>query len=147
MFKYPNGSYAVVSQTLAAFEHHQTVKVSGTKGALWAGWSGALDRTLEPTFFLKVFDGETLEEVKLEKQSGEVFELRAEIAECVRMARGEETRVARAWMDCGPPGCVSSPKNPSASGGLACFRSPQVLTTSKSESDCSDIISLPTLRP
>jgi len=95
MFKYPNGSYAVVSQTLAAFEHHQTVKVSGTKGALWAGWSGALDRTLEPTFFLKVFDGEKLEEVKLEKQSGEVFELRAEIAECVRMARGEETRVAK----------------------------------------------------
>ncbi len=35
MFRYANGSYAVVSQTLAAFEHHQTVKVSGTKGALW----------------------------------------------------------------------------------------------------------------
>jgi myo-inositol 2-dehydrogenase/D-chiro-inositol 1-dehydrogenase len=37
MFKCANGSYAVVSQTLAAFEHHQTVKVSGTKGAIWAG--------------------------------------------------------------------------------------------------------------
>jgi myo-inositol 2-dehydrogenase / D-chiro-inositol 1-dehydrogenase len=94
MFKYPNGSYAVVSQTLAAFEHHQTVKVSGTKGALWAGWSGSLDRTLEPTCFLRVFDGDKLEEVKLEKQSGEVFELREEIAQCVRMARGEATRVA-----------------------------------------------------
>src|ERR1041385_5557858 len=45
MLKWANGSYAVVSQTLAAFEHHQTVKVSGTKGAIWAGWSGALDRT------------------------------------------------------------------------------------------------------
>ncbi len=87
MFKCANGSYAVVSQTLAAFEHHQTVKVSGTKGALWAGWSGALDRTLEPTAFLKVFDGEKLEEVKLEKQSGEVFELRSEIARCVEMVR------------------------------------------------------------
>ena len=31
MFSYPNGAYAVVSQTLAAFEHHQTVKVTGTK--------------------------------------------------------------------------------------------------------------------
>lgn len=87
MFKYPNGSYAVVSQTLAAFEHHQTVKVSGTKGALWAGWSGALDRTLEPTSFLKVFDGENLQEVKLERKSGEVFELREEIAQCIQMVR------------------------------------------------------------
>ena len=89
MFKYPNGAYAVVSQTLAAFEHHQTVKVAGTKGAIWAGWSGALDRTLEPMCFLKVFDGEKLEEVKLAKQSGEVFELREEIARCVQMVRGE----------------------------------------------------------
>ena len=87
MFKYANGSYAVVSQTLAAFEHHQTVKISGTKGALWAAWSGALDRTLEPEYFLKVFDGERLETVKLEKHSGEVFELREEIAQCIEMVR------------------------------------------------------------
>lgn len=88
MFSYANGAYAVVSQTLAAFEHHQTVKVTGTKGAIWAGWSGALDRTLEPTFFLKVFDGDKLEDVKLTKHSGEVFELRAQIARCVEMVRG-----------------------------------------------------------
>ncbi len=94
MFKYPNGSYAVVSQTLAAFEHHQTVKVSGTKGALWAGWSGALDRTLEPSYFLKVFDGENLEEVKIEKHSGEVFELREEIAQCVAMVRTGKPPIA-----------------------------------------------------
>jgi myo-inositol 2-dehydrogenase / D-chiro-inositol 1-dehydrogenase len=87
MFKYPNGSYAVVSQTLAAFEHHQTVKVSGTTGALWAGWSGALDRTLEPTSFLRVFDGETVHEIELERKSGEVFELREEIAQCIHMVR------------------------------------------------------------
>ena len=56
---FPRGGYAVVSQTLAAFEHHQTVKVTGTKGALWASWSGAMDRTLHPTFSLRAFDGET----------------------------------------------------------------------------------------
>ncbi|HEY1111050.1 MAG TPA: Gfo/Idh/MocA family oxidoreductase, partial [Opitutaceae bacterium] len=90
MFKYANGAYAVVSQTLAAFEHHQTVKVTGTKGAIWAGWSGAMDRTLEPTCFLKVFDGEKLEDVDLAKHSsGEVFELRTEIARAVQMVRGE----------------------------------------------------------
>jgi myo-inositol 2-dehydrogenase/D-chiro-inositol 1-dehydrogenase len=83
-----------VSQTLAAFEHHQTVKVSGTKGALWAGWSGALDRTLEPTAFLKVFDGEKLDNVMLTKQSGEVFELREEIAQCIEMVRTGKKPVA-----------------------------------------------------
>lgn len=88
-FRYPNGAYAVVSQTLAAFEHHQTVKVAGTRGAIWAGWSGALDRTLEPTFFLRAFDGEKLEDVKIARHSGEVFELREEIGRCVQMVRGE----------------------------------------------------------
>jgi myo-inositol 2-dehydrogenase / D-chiro-inositol 1-dehydrogenase len=94
MFRCANGAYAVVSQTLAAFEHHQTVKVSGTKGALWAGWSGALDRTLEPTCFLKVFDGEKLVDHELKKQSGEVFELREEIARCVQMVRGQAAPAA-----------------------------------------------------
>ncbi len=89
MFRYGNGAYAVVSQTLAAFEHHQTVKVAGSKGAVWAGWSGALDRTLEPSFFLKIFDGEKLENFPFDKKSGEVFELREQIARCVQMVRGE----------------------------------------------------------
>ena len=70
------------------------MKVTGTRGAIWAGWSGALDRTLEPTAFLKVFDGETLEDVTLTQQSGELFELRAEIARCVQMARGEAVPAA-----------------------------------------------------
>ncbi len=85
--RYANGAYALVSQTLAAFEHHQTVKVTGTKGALWAGWSGALDRTLEPTYFLKVFADGELREVPIETHSGEVFELRSEIAMCVKAVR------------------------------------------------------------
>jgi myo-inositol 2-dehydrogenase/D-chiro-inositol 1-dehydrogenase len=84
IMKYESGAYAVVSQTLAAFEHHQTVKVAGTKGAIWAAWSGAKDRTLEPSFSLRVFDGKEVEEVKMAQKSGEVFELREEIAMCVR---------------------------------------------------------------
>jgi myo-inositol 2-dehydrogenase/D-chiro-inositol 1-dehydrogenase len=72
---FPHGAYAVISQTLAAFEHHQVVKVTGTKGALWASWSGALDRTFTPTFSLKHFDGGQVREVPIGKSSGEVFEL------------------------------------------------------------------------
>lgn len=96
MFRYADGAYAVVSQTLAAFEHHQTVKVSGTQGAVWAGWSGALDRTTEPSCFLKVFDGERLVEEPLPRASGEVFELREEIAACVRCVRDGVPPVADA---------------------------------------------------
>lgn len=94
MFRYADGAYAVVSQTLAAFEHHQSVKITGTKGAMWAQWSGALDRTLEPSFFLKVFDGSVLREVTIEKMSGEIFELREEIAHCVRMIQKGEPPIA-----------------------------------------------------
>jgi myo-inositol 2-dehydrogenase/D-chiro-inositol 1-dehydrogenase len=72
---FPRGAYAVISQTLAAFEHHQTVKVTGTTGALWASWSGAMDRTFHPTFSLKHFDGESVHDVRIEKITGEVFEL------------------------------------------------------------------------
>lgn len=88
IMRFADGAYAVVSQTLGAFEHHQTVKVTGTKGAIMAGWSGAMDRTLEPTHYLKVFDGTEVTNVKLANQSGEVFELRAEIQQCVEMVRG-----------------------------------------------------------
>ncbi len=94
MFRCADGSYAVVSQTLAAFEHHQTVKISGTDGAIWALWSGALDRTTEPTCSLRVFDGETLRDLPLARQSGEVFELREEIAQCVEMVRHGKPPIA-----------------------------------------------------
>lgn len=80
LVQFPGGAYAVISQTLAAFEHHQTVKVTGTKGALWASWSGAKDRTRHPTFSLRAFDGEQLTEVPIEKITGEVFELEDQIA-------------------------------------------------------------------
>lgn len=84
VLKMASGSYAVVSQTLSAFEHHQTVKVSGTRGALWASWSGAMDRTRHPTFSLKAFDGEQVRTIPIEKMTGELFELEDQLAMFVR---------------------------------------------------------------
>lgn len=84
---FPGGRYAVISQTLAAWEHHQTAKITGTSGALWASWSGAMDRTFEPTFSLKVQTGETIEQIALEKPSGEVYELVDQLAAVVRSVR------------------------------------------------------------
>jgi myo-inositol 2-dehydrogenase/D-chiro-inositol 1-dehydrogenase len=90
MVTFPQGAYAVISQTLAAFEHHQTVKLTGTKGALWASWSGAMDRTLTPSFWLKYWDGEQLQQVRFAKPTGEVYELHDQVAMMVRAVRHGE---------------------------------------------------------
>ncbi len=79
IMRFPSGAYAVVSQTLCAFEHHQTIKITGTQGALWAAWSGAMDRTRHPTFSLRAFDGEQVKTVPIEKMTGELFELEDQI--------------------------------------------------------------------
>lgn len=84
---FAGGAYAVISQTLAAFEHHQTVKITGTKGAAWAWWSGAMDRTLHPTFGLKLFDGNEVKEFSFERPTGEVFELADQMAAFVKAIR------------------------------------------------------------
>mgnify|MGYP002623419127 CR=1 FL=1 len=87
MLHFRNGAYAVITQTLRAFEHHQTAKLTGTKGALWASWSGAQDRTLHPTFSLKYHEGESVEEIPIEKITGEVFELEDQMAMMVKAVR------------------------------------------------------------
>ncbi|HVX14311.1 MAG TPA: Gfo/Idh/MocA family oxidoreductase [Pirellulales bacterium] len=84
---FPAGRYAVITQTLAAWEHHQVAKITGNEGALWARWSGAMDRTFAPTFGLQLLSGDRLEEVPIEKQSGEVYELVDEVAAFVRAIR------------------------------------------------------------
>jgi myo-inositol 2-dehydrogenase/D-chiro-inositol 1-dehydrogenase len=92
---FPMGRYALISQTLAGWEHHQVAKLTGTNGALIATWGGAMDRTFEPTFRLQLMRGEKVEEVPIEKPSGEVYELVDEIA-----------RVARAVRDGTPIACT-----------------------------------------
>lgn len=84
---FANGPYAVVSQSLSMFEHHQTVKVAGTTGSLWASWSGAMDRTLHPTFSLKVANGTDVQEITIDKITGEVFELEDQVAMLVAAIR------------------------------------------------------------
>jgi myo-inositol 2-dehydrogenase / D-chiro-inositol 1-dehydrogenase len=77
--RFGNGSYAVISQTLAGWEHHQIAKVTGREGALLASWSGAMDRTFEPTFSLRHQRGEAESvQVPVARMSGEVYELRDE---------------------------------------------------------------------
>ena len=79
LLQFPGGAYAVISQTLGAFEHHQTVKLTGTKGSIWASWSGAMDRKLHPTFSLKHCDGETVRSVPF-KKTGDVVGIEEQVA-------------------------------------------------------------------
>jgi myo-inositol 2-dehydrogenase/D-chiro-inositol 1-dehydrogenase len=98
---FPQHGHAVIAQTLSAFEHHQTVKLTGTKGALWASWSGAMDRDLNPQSSLKHFDGQAVQHITLTRPTGEVFELEEEIASVVQAVRADAapaaTGVDGAW--------------------------------------------------
>src|SRR5262245_57094442 len=88
VLNFPGGTYGVVSQTLAAFAHHQVVKLTGTEGCLWASWSGAMDRTFHPTFSLRhQRAGAEPRDVPIAKITGEVYELEDEVAMMVRAIR------------------------------------------------------------
>jgi myo-inositol 2-dehydrogenase / D-chiro-inositol 1-dehydrogenase len=75
ILSFPGGAYATISQTLAGWEHHQCVKLTGTEGALVGRWSGAMDRTFEPTYGLELLHDDRLTSVPIAKPSGEVYEL------------------------------------------------------------------------
>lgn len=87
---FPDGAYAVVSQTLAAFGHHVTAKVTGTDGTIWASWSAADARADESTFSLQYGLGDEVCIVDFEKPTGELVELRQQIAAVTASVRDGE---------------------------------------------------------
>jgi myo-inositol 2-dehydrogenase/D-chiro-inositol 1-dehydrogenase len=87
LVQFPGGAYAVVSQTLAAFEHHVTCKITGTRGALWAQWSAPDARSDVPVYRLRVSDGSQVRDVPLDRPAGELVELHAHIGRFVQAVR------------------------------------------------------------
>jgi myo-inositol 2-dehydrogenase/D-chiro-inositol 1-dehydrogenase len=82
-----DGSYAIVSQTLAAFGHHVSAKVAGTQGTICAHWSAADARDQRPQFGLQYGLGDDVHTVEFSKSTGELLELADQMAmlvECVR---------------------------------------------------------------
>jgi myo-inositol 2-dehydrogenase/D-chiro-inositol 1-dehydrogenase len=74
--RFADGAYAVFSQCLGGFEHSLVLEIAGDGGALRTWWAGAMDRTLEPDFELKLQRaGASEAEVVTIEKSGEVFEL------------------------------------------------------------------------
>ena len=85
VIRWPGGLYGLVTHTLGGFEHHQVLEVVGREGSLRTWWSGTMDRTLHPTFELKVQrrGREACETVAI-PASGELFELEEELQQVVR---------------------------------------------------------------
>lgn len=84
---FPGGAYAVVSQTLAAFGHHVTAKITGTDGAIWAWWSAPDARSDKPDFGLRWGLGDAVQEIRFDKPTGELLELADHIAAVVQAVR------------------------------------------------------------
>jgi len=85
VIRWPGGLHGLVTHTLGGFEHHQVLEVVGREGSLRTWWSGAMDRTLHPTFELKVQrrGREACETVAI-PASGELFELEEELRQVVQ---------------------------------------------------------------
>jgi myo-inositol 2-dehydrogenase/D-chiro-inositol 1-dehydrogenase len=81
---FADGAYAVVAQSLSAFGHHQTVKVSGTAGTIWAQWSAADARAPRPVFSLRYGLADSVQELTFDKPTGELLELADEVAAFVQ---------------------------------------------------------------
>ncbi len=100
LVRWPGQLYAVVTQSLAGFEHHHVMEVVGTEGSIRTWWSGTMDRTRHPSFELKVLRrGEENSETLDLPPSGELFELEEEVRKVVAafterrpIVSGEEAR-------------------------------------------------------
>jgi len=91
---FPGGRYATITQSLAGFEHHTLLEITGDEGALRTWWSGGDARSLAPAFELKLMRGGAEPEVLALAASGEVFELEEEIRRTVEAFRARATLVS-----------------------------------------------------
>jgi len=97
VIRWPGGLYSLVTHSLGGFEHHQVLEVVGREGSLRSWWSGTMDRTLHPTFELKVKRrGHEACETLAIPASGELFELDEELRQAVQGFRDRRPIVAGA---------------------------------------------------
>lgn len=84
LLRFRGGAYAVITETLAAFEYHHVTEVVGREGSIRAWWSGTMDRTRQPAYELKVKRrGASEIETVTVGASGELFELETQLAQAV----------------------------------------------------------------
>jgi len=100
--RFENGAYATLTQSLGGFESHMSFELVADSGSLRTWWSGAMDRTYEPEFGMRVQrrSEQQATDIVLSK-SGEVFELEEQIRQIVAafqtgraLVSGEDARKA-----------------------------------------------------
>jgi len=86
MLRYANGAYVTVNQSVAGFEHHLVLEITGADGAVRTNWSGTMDRDHSAEYDLRVqsrgfpFERGVRECERLPiAKSGEVYELTEQI--------------------------------------------------------------------
>ena len=88
LVRFAGGRYAVVTQTLAGFDYDLVVEVTGSDGAMRASWIGALDRTRQAAFDLKILArGAAAPESIPIAASGELYELEEQLRQAVTAFR------------------------------------------------------------
>ena len=90
LISYADGTYALISQTLAAFGHHVSAKVAGLDGTLSALWSAADARSDEVSVALSYGLGDEVKQINLDRPTGELLELEDQIRMMVRCVREGE---------------------------------------------------------
>ncbi|MEE3372777.1 MAG: Gfo/Idh/MocA family oxidoreductase [Planctomycetota bacterium] len=86
---FADGSYAVVSQTLSSFGHHQSAKISGSQGTIQATWGAADARSDKCVYDLRYGMGNRICEVPLSGHPGELRELADEIESVVHSIQNQ----------------------------------------------------------
>src|SRR5215467_8833037 len=76
ILRFAGSAHAVITETLAGFEYHQLLHVVGAEGSIRSWWSGALDRTREARFDLRLTRRDNREPETIPvAASGELVEL------------------------------------------------------------------------
>jgi myo-inositol 2-dehydrogenase/D-chiro-inositol 1-dehydrogenase len=86
LLRFASGAYATINQSVAGFEHHLVLEITGADGAIRTHWSGSMDRDHSAQFELRVqnkgfpFERGVRECERLAiDRSGEVYELTEQI--------------------------------------------------------------------
>ncbi len=86
LLRWPNGAYLTLNHSVAGFEHHLVLEITGTDGAIRTHWSGTFDRDHSAAYDLRVqprgfpFERGVRESEHLSiARSGEVYELTEQI--------------------------------------------------------------------
>src|SRR5438034_1597456 len=84
ILRFPGQAHATITETLAGFEYHQLLHVVGREGSIRSWWSGTLDRTLHPTFELRIArKGQGHVDTVPVERSGELVELEEQARQVV----------------------------------------------------------------